>query len=62
MRVEVVCSPASCASPIVWSHCAVVSLSGQISALTWSDSTSAAVPGSEPSPASRSRRRYSPTP
>ena len=53
MRVEVVGSPAECASPTMRIHSAAVSLSGQISARTGSASTSAAVPGSEPSPAAR---------
>ena len=43
-------SPTRCAASWTASHCAVVTLSGQMTRRTSSSSTSAAVPGSEPRP------------
>src|SRR3981081_4036760 len=54
-------SPASWAAACTSSHWPVVTLSGQLIRRTSSSRISAAVPGSEPSPAARSRPRYSPT-
>ena len=52
-------SPTPCAASCTASHCAVVTLSGQMTRRTSSSSTSAAVPGSEPRPRSRRWARYS---
>ena len=56
MMVEVVRRPSACAARTTSSHCAVLILSGQMTARTSSSRISAAVPGSVPRPASFSSR------
>ena len=61
MIVAVVRRPSACAASITWSHWSVAILSGQMTARTSSSRISAAVPGSEPNPASCSAARKSGT-
>ena len=61
MIVAVLRRPSACAASITASHWPVTILSGQITARTSSSRISAAVPGSEPSPASCSAARNSGT-
>ena len=61
MIVAVVRKPSPCAAAITESHWSVTILSGQMTARTSSSRISAAVPGSEPNPASCSSARKSGT-